>query len=96
MANVDVLAERHIRAHESRLKHIDETMKKAQYHTADALSDDKTAALEELARHRGDLANYIDELKHKAPLQWMEEGGPMVIWDIMAERIEELVERIEH
>ncbi|MGD8569474.1 MAG: hypothetical protein PVJ39_15420 [Gammaproteobacteria bacterium] len=96
MASVDLLAERHIRAHESRLKHIDETMEKAQHQTAGALTDDKTAAFEELARHRGDLANYIDELRHKAPLDWMEEGGPMVIWDIMAERIEELVERIEH
>jgi hypothetical protein len=29
-------------------------------------------------------------------MDWMEEGGPMIVWDIMAERIEELVERIEH
>ena len=52
--------------------------------------------LKELAVHRGELAEYIAELKDKAPFEWMEEGGPMVLWDIVAERIEELVERIEH
>ena len=96
MANIDLLAEQHIRTHESQLKHIDEVMEKAQHEDSATESVDRDTALQELARHRKELASYIDELKQKAPYDWMEEGGPMVMWDIMAERIEELVERIEH
>ncbi|MGD8886073.1 MAG: hypothetical protein PVF34_10645, partial [Gammaproteobacteria bacterium] len=95
MANIDSLAEKHILAHESRLRHIDEALEKVQKETGENDTTDKGEAARELAGYRVDLANYIDELKHKAPMDWMEEGGPMIVWDIMAERIEELVERIE-
>lgn len=91
MSNIDQLAEQQIKQYESQLKHIDEVMARA--HKDDA---DFSAELKELAEHRGELADYIEELKDKAPLQWMEEGGPMVLWDVVAERIEALVERIEH
>lgn len=90
MANIDQLAEQHIRQYESQLKHIDEVMARAQKETA------QSADLKELAEHRGELADYIKELREKAPFEWMEEGGPMVLWDVVAERIEQLVERIEH
>jgi len=90
MANIDQLAEQHIRQYESQLKHIDEVMARAHKETTES------ADLKELADHRGELADYIEELREKAPLEWMEEGGPMVLWDLVAERIEQLVERIEH
>lgn len=88
MTNIDQLAEQHIRQYESQLKHIDEVMEQASKEHAES------AELKELAKHRGELAGYIEELKNKAPIKWMEDGGPMVMWDIAAERIEELVERI--
>jgi len=90
MANIDQLAEQHIRQYESQLKHLDEVMARAQDKSAES------AELKELAKHRDELADYIQELRDKAPYEWMEEGGPMVLWDIVGERIEELVERIEH
>ncbi|WP_455208890.1 hypothetical protein [Kaarinaea lacus] len=90
MANIDQLAEQHIRQYESQLKHIDEVMERAHQEGSES------AELKELAEHRLELADYIAELKDKAPFEWMEEGGPMVLWDVVAERIEELVERIEH
>jgi len=94
MANIDRLAEQHIQQYESQLKHIDEVMARAQKASSDSAKLD--AELKELAEHRGELASYIEELREKAPFEWMEEGGPMVLWDLVAERIEELVERIEH
>ncbi len=94
MTNIDLMAEQHIKQYESQLKHIDEVMEKA---NKDINPDsDFSEELKELARHRIELADYIEELKDKAPFEWMEEGGPMVLWDIVAQRIEELVERIEH
>lgn len=90
MANIDRLAEQHIRQYESQLKHIDEVMARADREKA------ASADLKELADHRTELADYIQELRDKAPYEWMEEGGPMVLWDLVAERIEQLVERIEH
>ena len=90
MTSIDQLAEQHIRQYESQLKHIDEVMEQAHKEQVES------ADLKELAENRGELADYIDELKDKAPIKWMEQGGPMVMWDIAARRIEELVERIKH
>jgi len=94
MSNIDQLAEQHIKQYESQLKHIDEIMARANKEVKEDI--DITAELKELAEHRGELADYIEELKDKAPFEWMEEGGPMVLWDVVADRIEQLVERIEH
>jgi hypothetical protein len=94
MANIEQLAEQHIQHYESQLKHIDEVMARAHKEGDD--SADLNAELKELAEHRSELAGYIEELREKAPFEWMEEGGPMVLWDVVAERIEALVERIEH
>ena len=90
MANIDQLAEQHIKQYESQLKHIDEVMERAHQAGTDS------AELKELAEHRVELADYIEQLKDRAPFEWMEEGGPMVLWDVVAERIEQLVEHIEH
>jgi len=94
MANIEQLAEQHIQHYESQLKHIDEVMARAHKEGGDGA--DLNAELKELAEHRSELADYIEELREKAPFEWMEEGGPMVLWDVVAERIEALVERIEH
>lgn len=90
MANIEQLAEQHIRQYESQLKHIDEVMARADKESTNS------ADIKELAEHRSELADYIQELKDRAPYEWMEEGGPMVLWDLVAEKIEQLVERIEH
>jgi len=94
MTNVDKLAERHFVEYESHLKHIDEVMQEANPHSSD--NPELKQHLTELKHERDKIVDYIEDLRQKAPLEWMEEGGPMVLWDIMAERIEHLVERIQH
>ncbi|MCI0507228.1 MAG: hypothetical protein L0Z73_14125 [Gammaproteobacteria bacterium] len=98
MANIDQVATQQIRQYESQLKHIDDVMERASRIRSEnaELNAELSAELKELAGHRGELADYIEELRDKAPFEWMEEGGPMVLWDAVAERIEELVARIEH
>jgi chromosome segregation ATPase len=98
MANIHQVAEQQIRQYESQLKHIDDVMERASKIRTEntELKAELGAELKELAEHRGELADYIEELRDRAPFEWMEEGGPMVLWDAVAERIEELVERIEH
>jgi len=102
MADIDRLAEQHIRQYETQLKQLDEFMARANKIRSESaqvdakLDAELKAQLKELAEHRDELADYIEELKDKAPFEWMEDGGPMVHWDVVAERIEELVARIEH
>lgn len=97
MPDINQLAERHIREHEAHLKHIDELMEqvdKAKQAAAD--SSEVSAELADLKQERGILANHLDELREKSAEEWAEKGGPMVMWDIVADRLEKLVERIKH
>jgi len=94
MTKVDRLAERQFLEYESHLKHIDEVLQQARPHSEK--DKDLQQHIAELEQHRGKMVDYIEDLRQKAPIEWMKEGGPMVLWDIMAERIEHLVERIQH
>ena len=37
--------------------------------------------------------DYVDGLKKKSPQEFMETSGPMVIWEIIAQKLEKLFER---
>ena len=89
MTNLEQLAERHIREYEARLKHIDELMERAE----NAAAAKQGIAPQELEQKRRKLA---DELQKHETEEWAEKGGPMVLWDILAKRLEDIVERIEH
>lgn len=96
MPDINQLAERHIREHEARLKHIDELMgqvDKAKQAVTD--SSEVSAELADLKQERGVLANQLDELRKKSAEEWAEKGGPMVMWDIVADRLEKLLERVK-
>ncbi|MCK4586056.1 MAG: hypothetical protein KAU29_01865 [Gammaproteobacteria bacterium] len=97
MPDINQLAERHIREHEAHLKHIDELMEQAsKAEQAAADSSEVSAELADLKQERGKLANQLDELRQKSAEEWAQKGGPMIIWDIVAGRLEKLVERIKH
>lgn len=97
MPNINQLAESHIREHEARLKHIDELMEqvdKAKQTAAD--SSEVSEELAKLKQERGALASQLEELRKTSAEEWAEKGGPMVMWDIVADRLEKLVERAKH
>ena len=95
MTDIHQLAEHKIQRYESQLKYVDNLIKRA-FTEDDFEQADIKQELEELVTHRAELANYIEELKDKTPFEWAEDGGPMILGDYIAQRIEELVERIEH
>jgi hypothetical protein len=89
MTNLEQLAERHMREYTARLKHIDELMERAEK----AAAAKQGIPPEDLEEKRRKLA---DELLQHETEDWAEKGGPMVLWDIVAKRLEDIVERIEH
>ncbi len=93
MSTDEQLVERNIRYYEARLKHIDELFEKASKAAAGTPGADKELA--ELKAERSKLADELAQMKEKSLEEWAKEGGPMVIWDVLAERLENLVERLE-
>ena len=89
MTTEDLLVEQHIQAYESRLKHIDELLEKAE---AAAPGSEEVA---ELTAQRQKAADALAQFKEKSLEEWAREGGPMVIWDLVAERLEKFIERLE-
>jgi len=92
MTSRDDLVERRILQYEARMKRIDELLAKAK------AAATKAEAHEELAQLHGErekLADALEQIKEKSLEEWAREGGPMVIWDLIAERVERLVERLE-
>lgn len=89
MTNLEHLTERHALEYAARLKHIDELMERAEKATA----ANEGIPPQQLEQKRRKLA---DELQKHETEEWAEKGGPMVLWDILAKRLEDIVERIEH
>lgn len=87
------IAEMNIREYEARLKHIDELVEEAEV----AAADDAvvTHGLLELKKEKERINDYIEGLKEKSPKEFMNTAGPMVIWEILAEKLEHLVEGIK-
>lgn len=100
MTNKEQLVERHILEYQSRLKHIAELAERAELAAIDF--DAEHEARLELQKYQKEL----DLLRHKAGdiknmsvEKWREEtkqsAGPMAIWDILAQNLEDFVERHE-
>jgi len=100
MTTKEQLVEQHIREYESRRAHMDELL--AQAHE---VSDDLVeghAIKSELQDYRSQHAELVEEgekLKTMPVEHWREEtiqsAGPMAIWDVLAQKIEDLIERVE-
>lgn len=98
MNGIDQLVEQHIKQYELRLKHMDELFVRA---TA-AVTPAVPAISEQLAtmiEERNKFASHIEKLRVKSLDHWQTEliakSGPMAIWDIIAQQLEKLVERVE-
>lgn len=100
MTSKEQLVEQHIREYESRRKHIDELIARAD-DASKALEDDHSIR-SELKQYQGehaDLVEHAEKLKTMPLEHWREEtiqsAGPMAIWDVIAQKLEDLVERAE-
>ena len=98
MTKLNQLVQQHILEHESRLKHVDELIDRAQ--AGIAKTGGTVEQLADVKRERDQLSSRVEAFKLKPPDQWSEEEfentGPMVIWDTLAQKLEKLVERMEH
>ena len=97
--STDKLIEQHIHEHESRLKHIDELLHRA--HDELEASGEPADVESELRVLRGDrekLAEHVSELKDRPAKDWQAEAfkraGPMAVWDAVAQRLENVLERL--
>ncbi len=100
MTTENQLIEQHIREYQSRMKHIDELLERAQKGLSEGEEPkERKAELEEATRGREKLATMYEELKLPSTENWRKEeilkSGPMGIWDAVAQQLEKLVERLE-
>jgi len=93
MTSENQLVESHVKEYTSRLKHIDELITRAG--KADMQKVEHQSELSDLKQERDKLAGHLDKIQMQSEEEWAKEGGPMVIWDLVAERLEKLVEHIE-
>ena len=97
MNRIDQLVEQHIRTQESRLKHIDELLSRAE--AAARGNAEQEAAVAELRRRRDAQATALGNQKDRPLTDWQEKeiesAGPMAVWDALALDIEQLIEEME-
>lgn len=93
MITPEQLAEKHIREHESRLKHIDELVEKVE--AVEPKDNDIHDELSSLKQEREKMGDYVADLKQKSPQEFMETAGPMVMWEIVAGKLENLIEKLK-
>ncbi|WP_372739274.1 hypothetical protein [Neptunomonas sp.] len=100
MTTKEQLVEQHIREYESRSKHIDELIVRANEATKD-LGDDHhiKTELNEYLEQKAKMVEDTEKFKRMSLDHWREDSirsaGPMAIWDVLAQKIEELIERTE-
>ena len=100
MTTKEQLIEQHIREYESRLKHIDELYERAR--EAAGHPEEQTGSGSELRDLQAQLA-LLRETTHKIKAmptdKWRSEtasaAGPMAIWDVVAQKLEDFIERHE-
>ena len=96
MNQLNRMIQQHILEHESRLKHVDELLERAQQKIAK--EEDAAEQLAKAKQERDKLSSQVEEFKVRPPDQWseaeFERTGPMVVWDTLAQQLEKLVERM--
>ena len=100
MTTKEQLIDQHIREYESRLKHIDELFERA-HKAAENIEEghETQTELEWFNRQRERLPDIAETIKTMPVENWREEtvqkAGPMAIWDIIAQQLEDFLERHE-
>ena len=100
MTDQNHLAQRNIVEYDSRIKHFDELIERADQRVADGPEHAQIIGdLARLKQQRDKFSGWIGELRLKSIENWrvdeIEKAGPMGIWDAVAQQLEKLVERIE-
>lgn len=99
MADYDDLMQRHNRRYQVRLKYLDDLLAEADGRKgtgpeARAVDEELTA----LRREREALLKDAERLKQKRPEGYQDEtlegSGPMIMWELVAKRLEGLIERV--
>ena len=101
MTGYNSLVEQNILEYEARRKHFDELLERAEKGVSGRpKAGEYEDELATLRQERQKLVAHIEELKQKTREEWqegtIEEVGPMFVWEAVAKRLENLVERIEH
>ena len=100
MTTKEQLIDQHIREYESRLKHISELYERADKAT-EHLDDGHKARseLNEYATRHSQMQQKADEVRTMPVGNWREEtvqsAGPMAVWDVLAQKLEDFIERHE-
>ena len=99
MTSKEHLIEQHILEWEARRKHVDELYQRA-HQVVQKLDDDDAREVLDIYKRQHDLAHEEAEAIKSMPVdKWREEtvrnAGPMAIWDILAQKLEDFVERHE-
>lgn len=100
MSNLNHLVEQQVKEYESKLKHIDEMLDHAhdKLSTKDVAPKEQTE-FEKIQRARHQLNEDIQLMKLISKENWetdtIENAGPMGVWDIVAQRLEKFIERID-
>ena len=99
MNSIERLVGQHVSEYESRLKHIDELYQRA-HDAAVVVEDDIVKSeLRKYQQQRADFARHTDKIKNMPIEHWREDmiqsSGPMGVWDILAQKLEDLIERLE-
>lgn len=99
MSTKNQLVEQHIREYQSRMRHIDELMERAQKEITEKPAESVHEELEQVRLQREKLVSLYEELKLSSTEEWRKEeiikSGPMGIWDALGQQLERLVERLE-
>lgn len=99
MTDMNRRIEQAILEYQSRLAHLDEMLERANTELSEATPDtEEKKTLGDLQEERNRLAMLYEKLKFKSIENWREEeieiSGPMAIWDVVAQKLENLLERI--
>lgn len=100
MTTKEQLIEQHVREYESRLRHIDELYRKARQAAGDPAPDEASSSeLKDLQAQLSLLRDTTQHLKSMPLEKWRSEtlrsAGPMAIWDVIAQKLEDFIERHE-
>lgn len=101
MASREMRIEQTILEYQARLKHFDELLEQAEQGlTVKTETTEFSEEIAQLRQEREKLLAHIKQLKSQTREEWqestIEEAGPMIIWEAVAKRLENLVERIGH
>jgi len=96
----DKLVNQHVLEYEARLKHIRELYDRAHKATEHLISDQALREkLTEFEQKKSELEQKIEDAHEITAENWREEtvqqAGPMAVWDILAQQLEDFVEQHE-